>query len=77
MEDFPSDVSWIFSQQNQLMDAIHFGQYKIFQICVNSAFRRDRFHAFDFEITFKSTWDQLYCLYNLILPHTSFDFHYY
>lgn len=75
--DLPSDMSWIFFQQNELMDSFYFGQYKIFQIYVNFTLRRDRFHAFDFEFKFKSTLDQLYCLYNLILPHTSFDFCYY
>lgn len=39
-------------------------------------FSRDGFHAFIFEIKFKSTLDQFYCLYNLILAHTNFDFYY-
>lgn len=59
------------------MDSIYFDQWKVFQICVNLTFRRDRFHVFDYEIKFKLTLDQLYCLYNLVLSHTSFDFCFY
>ena len=75
--DSPSDMSWIFSSKINGCSLSASGQDKTFQIYANLIFTRDIFRAFDFEIKFKSTLDQLYCPYDHILPHTVFVFSYY
>lgn len=72
--DSPSDMSWIFSSKINGCILSASSQDKKLQICANVTFTRAIFCAFNFEIIFKSTLDQLYCPYDHSLPHPGFDF---